>query len=75
MEEIGYAMRYEKGNFQSGWCLVEQRKVVVINRFFDTEGRVNCLLDILSKMPIDRETLSEAGQKVLKEAFNNTQQD
>lgn len=47
--ELGYTVRYEKGSFQSGYCLVESRKVAIINKFFDTEARVSCLLDILSQ--------------------------
>ena len=57
--EIGYTVRYEKGNFQSGYCLVENRNIAVINRFFDTEARINTLLDILSTLEYDETTLSE----------------
>jgi len=32
-------VRYERGNFQSGYCILEQRKVVVLNKFL-TEGRI-----------------------------------
>lgn len=48
-KELGYTVRYEKGNFQSGYCLVESRRVAIINRFYDTEGRINVLYDILSQ--------------------------
>ena len=47
-KEQEYTIRYEKGNFQSGYCVVQARKIAVINKFFDTEARINCLLDILS---------------------------
>ena len=46
-EEIGYVIRYERGNFNSGYCIVEDRKIAVINRFYDTEARINVLLDII----------------------------
>lgn len=58
-EELDYTVRYEKGNFQSGYCLVENRRIAVINKFFDTEGRINTLLDILSRFELDEQTLSE----------------
>jgi hypothetical protein len=32
-EEMSYIIRYEKGNFNSGYCLLEEKKIVVINRF------------------------------------------
>lgn len=57
--EQDYIIRYEKGNFQSGYCIVEDNKVIVVNRFFDTEGRINCLLDILSMIVVMEDALSE----------------
>lgn len=66
-EELAYVVRYEKGNFNSGYCIVEDRKIAVINKFYDTEGRINCLLDILSKMEVNQDTLSEKNLKFYKQ--------
>jgi len=52
-DEVGYKVRYEKGSFQSGYCMVENRKIAVINRFFDTEARINVLLEILGTIEED----------------------
>jgi hypothetical protein len=57
--ELEYTIRYEKGNFQSGYCLVENRRIAVVNKFFDTEARINCLVEILSTLDIDSTTLTE----------------
>ena len=65
-EELDYEIRYEKGSFQSGYCLVEARKMAVVNRFFDTEARINALLDILSSLEMDESLLSEKSRDVLK---------
>jgi hypothetical protein len=59
-QELSYAVRYEKGNFQSGYCKVEERKIVVVNKFFDTEARINCLLEILGGLHLDPDALSPA---------------
>ena len=68
-KELGYTVRYEKGNFTSGYCVVESRKVVVINRFYDTEGRCNTLLDVLSTVHVTEDTeLTDASMKMLKAA-------
>jgi hypothetical protein len=64
--ELDYAVRYEKGSFQSGYCLVENRRIAVINRFFDTEARINCLLDILSNMEYDPENLSPKSKEMIE---------
>jgi hypothetical protein len=65
-EELDYSIRYEKGNFQSGYCLVESRRIAVINKFFDTEARINCLLDILSGIDYSQESLSEKSLELIE---------
>lgn len=67
--DLGYQLRFEKGHFQSGWCLVELKKMVVVNKFFDATGRWTCLLDILSNIPVDYERLSEPSKKLYREIF------
>ncbi len=62
-QEIGYIIRYEKGNFNSGYCIVENRNIVIINKFFDTEARVGTLLDILRNISFDAGILSEKSAK------------
>lgn len=63
--ELDYAVRYEKGSFQSGYCILEHRRVAVINRFFDTEARINCLLDILSGLEYDIDQLSPQSRELI----------
>ncbi|NDC40656.1 MAG: hypothetical protein EBZ77_03760 [Chitinophagia bacterium] len=57
-EEARYIIRFEKGHFNSGYCILESRRVVVINKFFNVEGRINAMLEILQELVIDEETLS-----------------
>src|ERR1700723_3706587 len=57
-EEARYIIRYEKGNFNSGYCILEERRVVVINKFFSIEGRINALLEILPAIEINEAELS-----------------
>jgi len=64
--ELDYTVRYEKGSFQSGYCLVETRRVAVVNKFFDTEARINCLLDILSNIEFEMENLSEKSRELIE---------
>lgn len=57
-EEARYIIRYEKGNFNSGYCILEERRVVVINRFLNVEGRINALVEILPSIKVDTAELS-----------------
>jgi len=66
--ELEYTIRYERGTFQSGYCLVEKRKIAVINRFFDAEARINTLMDILSTLEVDVEQLTEKTAEFYRQA-------
>jgi hypothetical protein len=69
--ELDYAVRYEKGTFNSGYCIVENSKVVVVNKFFDTDGRVGILMDILSVILEDVTPLSEKSRQLYKSLLKN----
>src|ERR1017187_2804456 len=66
-EEARYIIRYEKGNFNSGYCILEERRVVVINKFFSVEGRINALLEILPTIRINEAELSGEMRKWYKQ--------
>ena len=43
----------------SGFCILENKKLVIINRFFETEGRILALLDIIQQLQIDEDKLND----------------
>lgn len=69
LEEAGYVVRYERGTFQSGYCILEEKKVVVLNKFLQLEGRLNTILDIIPQLNINTELLSTESQKIYQEVM------
>ena len=65
--ESGYIIRYERGTFQSGFCILESRKVVVLNKFLQIEGRINTLVDLLSILNIELDRLSVDSKKLFED--------
>ena len=63
-EQAGYVLRYERGSFQSGYCILEERKVVVLNKFLQTEGRINTLLDLIPQLEINIELLTNESKRL-----------
>jgi hypothetical protein len=57
--ELKITIRYEKGNFHSGYCIVSGKNIVIVNKFFDVEARVNTLIEIMEEGGIDLTGLSE----------------
>lgn len=66
-KELDYAVRYEKGSFKSGFCLVEGKRIAIVNKFFETDARINTLMDILDRIEVNTEGVSEKSLKMLKE--------
>ncbi|MEO6948914.1 MAG: hypothetical protein ABI123_04740 [Ginsengibacter sp.] len=65
LSEAGYIIRYERGSFQSGYCILEDKKVVVLNKFLSPEGRINILMDIIPSIEINYDLLTLDSQKIL----------
>lgn len=68
-EESGYVIRYERGTFQSGYCILQDKKVIVINKFFQTEGRINALTDLMPNLDINFDALTLESQKIYEEVM------
>lgn len=65
--ESDYMLRYEKGNFKAGYCLLKEQKIMIVNKFFSMEGKINALLDILKTVPLETAKFSEKNIKLYEE--------
>ncbi len=65
-EQCGYVLRYERGTFQSGFCILEAKKVVVLNKFLPTEGRINTLMELIPQLSIDTNLLTDEARKLYR---------
>jgi len=65
--ESDYALRYEKGNFKSGYCLLRDQKIMIVSKFFTTEGKINTLLEIVKGLTLDTTKFSEKSLKLYEE--------
>ena len=72
-EEAGYVLRYERGTFQSGYCILEQKKVVVLNKFLQLEGRINTLIDMITQLTVSEELLTPESKKTYRDVMHKMQ--
>ena len=66
LKGLGYRVRYEKGNFKTGACILQQHKVVVVNRFSNLEMKIGALVGILRDMPLEEGVLDEKQRQFLR---------
>ena len=55
----GYKVRYEKGNFKTGACLLQSSRVVVVNKFSNLESKIQSLLELFLELDIDHQLLDD----------------
>lgn len=67
LSESEFVVRYERGNFQSGWCLLESKRIVVLNKFLNLEARINTLLELIPQLDIQFDKLTRDAQKLYEE--------
>lgn len=57
--QLGYKVRYEKGNFRTGACVIQNSKVIVVNKFSNLEIKINSLVLILKEFEVNKDDLEE----------------
>ena len=58
-KSLGFKLRYEKGNFKTGICILEQNRVIIVNKFSNLESKIMALADLLQNMETDEGLLEE----------------
>jgi hypothetical protein len=69
LDEAEYVLRYERGNFQSGYCILEQKKVVVLNKFLVLEGRISTLIDLIPQLNVNPDDFSSEVRKTYNDVL------
>jgi hypothetical protein len=69
--ESDYTLRYEKGNFKSGYCVLKDQKIIIVNKFYPIEGKINAMFDILKSVPLDTTRFTEKSLKLYEELFQS----
>jgi len=65
LESLGYNVRYEKGNFKTGACVLESNKVIVINKFSDIDTKINSLIGMLHQLDTAEVLLDDKQEEFL----------
>ncbi|PRY08893.1 hypothetical protein CLV24_12061 [Pontibacter ummariensis] len=68
--ESDFVLRYEKGNFKAGYCVLKDMRVAVVNKYYSLEGKINCLYDILRSIAVNEEQLSEKSRQLYQQICN-----
>ena len=59
LKTVGYRVRYEKGNFKTGACMLLSSRVVVINKFSNLESKIYAIVELVRELEIDYHLLDD----------------
>ena len=59
LKTAGYRVRYEKGNFKTGACLLQNSKVIVVNKFSNIESRILAITELVRELEFDLKLLDD----------------
>lgn len=62
--ESNFNLRYEKGNFKSGFCILNETNIVIVNKYYSLEGKINCLTEIIQEINLDNSHFSEKSNEL-----------
>lgn len=52
-DRLGYKIRYEKGNFEGGYCVLKESRLLVVNSRNEIERRIIIVAKSLKEIGID----------------------
>ena len=67
ISESDYILRYEKGTFRAGYCILNDKKIIIVNQYYSLEGKFSCILDIIKQVDLESTKMSESSLSLLNQ--------
>lgn len=59
LRTAGYRVRYEKGNFKTGACLLLNNRIIVVNKFSNLESKINAIIELVRDLELEYNLLDD----------------
>ena len=66
-QELGAKVRFERGDFKGGYCIVKEDKTIVINKLSTLQKKVMILTSALKDLGIDEKYLPPRIREIIEE--------
>jgi hypothetical protein len=65
--QLGASVRFEKGDFQGGYCILKESKVIVVNKMTNLQRKVMILSAALKEIGVDKIYLTPKIREIIDE--------
>ena len=72
-EELGIRILKEKGNFIGGYCLLEDKRIIVVNKLKPIEQHIRALAQVFARLDTSQIYLKPAIREIIESKDNSPQ--
>ncbi len=65
VEQLGYKIRYERGDFNGGACILREERLLVVNKRFQLERKISVVARALADLGVDAIFVKPAVREVI----------
>ncbi len=65
--QLGAKVRFEKGDFKGGYCILKESKVIVVNKMTNLQRKVMILSAALKELGVDKIYLTPKIREIIDE--------
>ncbi|MEJ2195298.1 MAG: hypothetical protein P8X73_10645 [Ignavibacteriaceae bacterium] len=65
--ELGATVRFEKGNFKGGYCILHDSKVIIVNKMTNLQRKVMILSAALKELGVDKIYIAPKIREIIDE--------
>ena len=69
--QMGASVRFERGDFKGGYCILKESKVIVINKLSSTQRKVMTLSAALNELGVDSVYMPPRLREIIEEMDTN----
>ncbi|CUS85762.1 hypothetical protein JGI3_01939 [Candidatus Kryptobacter tengchongensis] len=67
VRSLGITLRYERGDFEGGYCVLREQKMIIINKLANTQKRISLLSQSIMEMGIDESLINEDIKSIIED--------
>jgi hypothetical protein len=64
---LGLTLRYERGDFEGGYCVLKEKRMIVINKLANTQKRISLLAQSIVEMGVDESSMTESVKSIIED--------
>ena len=71
-DRLGWEVRYEKGDFQSGFCIIDDQRLIIIHKKSSPTDRLRHIAGVLAREDLDGMYLLPQVRKIVDSIRNGS---